>query len=224
MQRFIDILLSSIALLLLLPLLAPVCVILRLTGEGEVFYFQERIGMNGNAFKIVKFATMLKNSPNIGAGTVTLKNDDRVLPVGKFLRKTKVNELPQLINILVGHMSLIGPRPLTLQTFLAYSKSTQNIIKQVRPGLSGIGSIIFRDEEQIMSGADANFEFYAHTIAPYKGKLEIWYTQHQNLYVYIMLILMTIWYVIFPNSRLVWLLFNDLPPPPAKLVRHLNFK
>ena len=149
MQRFIDILLSSIALLLLLPLLAPVCVILRLTGEGEVFYFQERIGMNGNAFKIVKFATMLKNSPNIGAGTVTLKNDDRVLPVGKFLRKTKVNELPQLINILVGHMSLIGPRPLTLQTFLAYSKSTQNIIKQVRPGYQVSAPLFFEMKSKL---------------------------------------------------------------------------
>ena len=209
--------------MLLLPLLAPVCVILRLSGEGEVFYFQERIGMSGKAFKIVKFATMLKNSPNIGAGTVTLKNDDRVLPVGKFLRKTKVNELPQLINILAGDMSLIGPRPLTLQTFLAYSKSIQNVIIQVRPGLSGIGSVIFRNEEEILSGAAASVEYYERVIAPYKGELERWYVEHKNFSIYFILIFVTLWSVLFPNSKLKWVLFKSLPVPPQILKSALKY-
>ena len=92
MDRFFDILFSGIALLILSPLLVPVSIILRLTGEGEVFFLQERIGKGGKKFKLFKFATMLKNSPNIGTGTVTMRNDPRVLPVGKLLRKTKINE------------------------------------------------------------------------------------------------------------------------------------
>ena len=92
-------------------MLVPVAIVLRLTGEGEVFFLQERVGKDGKPFKLYKFATMLKNSPNMGTGTVTLKHDPRVLPVGRFLRKTKINELPQLLNILIGDMSVVGPRP-----------------------------------------------------------------------------------------------------------------
>ena len=92
--RLLDILFSSLALSLLLPLFIPVVLILRLTGEGEVFFSQKRVGKEGNLFNLLKFATMLKDSPSIGSGTVTLKDDPRVLPFGKFLRKTKINEVP----------------------------------------------------------------------------------------------------------------------------------
>ena len=124
MERFFDILFSSFALLVLSPLLIPVVIILKFSGEGEVFFLQERIGKNGKLFKLFKFATMLKDSPNLGTGTVTMKDDPRVLPVGKFLRKTKINELPQLLNIFFGDMSVIGPRPLTAETFGSYSDAT----------------------------------------------------------------------------------------------------
>ena len=99
MERFFDIFFSGLALLLLSPLLLPILMTLRLSGEGEVFFLQERVGKGGERFKLFKFATMLKDSPNIGTGTVTMKGDPRVLPVGIFLRKTKINELPQLLNI-----------------------------------------------------------------------------------------------------------------------------
>ena len=131
MERFFDILFSSIALLLLIPLSIPIILILKLTGEGEIFFQQERIGKEGHKFRLLKFATMLKNSPNIGTGTVTIQGDPRVLPVGKFLRKTKINELPQLINIFVGNMSVIGPRPLTVENFKSYTTKTQNIVNKV---------------------------------------------------------------------------------------------
>jgi lipopolysaccharide/colanic/teichoic acid biosynthesis glycosyltransferase len=127
---------------------------------------------------------MLKNSPNIGTGTVTMRGDTRVLPVGQFFRKTKINELPQLINILVGDMSIIGPRPLTEQTFGAYPDASQKIITLVRPGLSGVGSIIFRGEEEIMYGATASVDFYDCVIAPYKGALEEWYVANKGLYIF----------------------------------------
>ena len=123
MDRFFDILFSGVALLLLFPFFVLLVIVLTLTGEGEVFFLQERIGKGGGKFKLFKFATMLKNSPNIGTGTVTMKDDPRVLPVGTFLRKTKINELPQLLNIFFGDMSFIGPRPLTPQNFRKYSKN-----------------------------------------------------------------------------------------------------
>ena len=223
MDRFFDLFFSGIALLLLSPLLVPVVITLKLTGEGEVFFLQERIGKSGVKFKLFKFATMLKNSPDIGTGTVTMRDDPRVLPVGKFLRKTKINELPQLLNIFFGDMSVIGPRPLTTQAFGAYSEETQNVIKQVRPGLSGVGSIIFRGEEGIMHDATASIDFYANVIAPYKGALEKWFVLNKSLYIYFVAIFITVWAVLIPNTKIVWSVFKDLPEPPNELKQALNF-
>ena len=223
MKRFFDILFSGIALFLLFPLLMPILITLKLSGEGEVFFLQERIGKSGDKFMLFKFATMLKNSPNIGTGTVTMRDDPRVLPVGKFLRKTKINELPQLLNIFFGDMSVIGPRPLTAQTFEVYSKSTQDLIKQVRPGLSGVGSIIFRDEEEIMQGATASVDFYANVIAPYKGTIEEWFVANNSMYIYFMAIFVTAWTVLIPSTKIAWRVFKDLPEPPAELKQVLNF-
>lgn len=223
MDRFFDIVFSLIALLVLLPVFIAVIVLLRLTGEGEIFFLQERIGKDGKKFNLFKFATMLKNSPSIGTGTVTMKNDPRVLPVGRFLRKTKINELPQLLNILFGNMSIIGPRPLTVQTFEAYSVEIQNVINQVRPGLSGVGSIIFRNEEEIMQGASASIDFYDKVIAPYKGELEKWYILNKSLYMYFLAIFVTAWTVLIPSSKIAWRVFNDIPEPPTELKEPLNY-
>tara|TARA_B100000886_G_scaffold291069_1_gene216511 strand:+ start:130 stop:807 length:678 start_codon:yes stop_codon:yes gene_type:complete len=223
MDRFFDILFSVIAMLLLFPVLVPIVILLKLTGEGEVFFLQERIGQGGEKFKLYKFATMLKNSPNIGTGTVTMRGDPRILPVGTFLRKTKINELPQLLNIFFGDMSIIGPRPLTAQTFGAYSESAQGFISQVRPGLSGIGSIIFRDEEEIMDGATASINFYEKVIVPYKGALEEWFVLNKSLYIYFMAILVTAWRVLIPNTKIAWRVFKNLPEPPNELKQALYY-
>ena len=223
MDRFFDILFSVIAMLLLFPVLVPIVIILKLTGEGEVFFLQERIGQGGEKFKLYKFATMLKNSPNIGTGTVTMKGDPRILPVGTFLRKTKINELPQLLNIFFGDMSIIGPRPMTAQTFGAYSESAQSFITQVRPGLSGIGSIIFRNEEEIMDGATASINFYVSVIVPYKGELEEWFVLNKSLYIYFMAILVTAWRVLIPNTKIAWRVFKNLPEPPTELKQALYY-
>jgi len=223
MERFFDIIFSGFALLVLFPLLIPVVLILRFSGEGEIFYLQVRIGKGGQIFKLFIFATMLKDSPNIGTGTVTIKGDPRVLPVGKFLRKTKINELPQLLNIFFGEMSVIGPRPLTAQTFGSYSADTQEIIKNVRPGLSGVGSIIFRGEEEIMQGASASVDFYDNIIAPYKGSLEEWFVLNKGIYIYFLSIFITVWAVVFPSTKIAWRVFKDLPEPPVELKWALNF-
>ena len=166
---------------------------------------------------------MLKDSPSMGTGTVTMKNDPRVLPAGKFLRKTKINELPQLLNVFIGHMSLVGPRPQTPRCFDAFPDEAKNIIAQVKPGLSGIGPIVFRGEEDILEGHSDTLDFYDNVIGPYKGEVEAWYVGKQDLIAYFSLILLTVWVVLFPKSDLVWRLFKDLPSPPDVLKKDLNF-
>ena len=217
MERFFDILLSSLSLLVLSPLLLPILFILRCTGEGEVFFKQERIGRYGQTFKLFKFATMLKNSPNMGTGTLTIDNDPRVLPFGVFLRKSKINELPQLFNILKGDMSIIGPRPLTREGFDVYTNDIKNQIMQVRPGLSGIGSIVFSNEEAFLNNEENPIDFYRNIIAPFKGELEVWFVSNKTIGVYFFAIFATIWVMLFSEKKIVWSIFSDLPEPPDEL-------
>ena len=213
LKRLLDIILSLTSLIILLPIFIPIMVILRFTAEGEVFYFQERIGKNNSRFQIWKFATMLKNSMNMGSGSITLKNDFRVTSIGVFLRKTKINELPQIINILKGDISLVGPRPIVTKTFSAYSEEVQSKIYNVKPGITGIGSIIFRDEESIISAVtdEDPFEFYKRVIAPYKGELEMWYQENNSFFLDLQLIFMTAWVILSPTSKLYEKWFKDLP-------------
>lgn len=218
MQRLLDIVFSGLALLVLLPLLLPVMLVLRLSGEGEVFYVQERIGWGGKSFGLYKFATMLKSSPSLGTGTVTVKGDPRVLPVGRFLRKTKINELPQLLNIFKGDMSIVGPRPQTRRCFDAFPASSKAEIIKVRPGLSGVGSIVFRDEEELMHASQNPEQFYDEVIMPYKGALEEWYVANAGLRTYLGCIVVTAWVVLIPGSNLVWRVFRGLPTPPPQLL------
>ncbi|HAO46644.1 MAG TPA: sugar transferase [Ferruginibacter sp.] len=211
LKRIIDILLASIALIILSPILIPSIMILLVTGEREVFYFQKRIGYKNKPFDIWKFATMLKNSPNIGTGEITLRNDPRVTKFGKILRMTKVNELPQIINVFKGDMSLVGPRPLMEVSFKLYSEEVQKVIYNCRPGMTGIGSLIFRDEEKIVSEAADPKAMYA-AIYPYKGALELWYQKHASLYTDFMIIFLTAWSILSPGNKLVDKVFKDLPP------------
>jgi lipopolysaccharide/colanic/teichoic acid biosynthesis glycosyltransferase len=150
---------------------------------------------------------------NIGTGSITLKDDPRVTEIGSFLRKTKINELPQIINILKGDISLVGPRPLVTKTFSAYSEDVQSKIYNVKPGLTGIGSIIFRDEESIISAVEDEdpHEFYKRVIAPYKGELEMWYQSNCSFLLDLQLIFMTAWVILAPNSKLYEKWFKDLP-------------
>lgn len=202
MIRLMDLIFSGLAILALSPALLVVIAILKVTGEGEVFFSQKRVGVHKEPFRLLKFATMLKNSESMGAGTVTVKNDPRVLPFGKFLRKTKINELPQLFNIFLGDMSVIGPRPLHDKQFSFYTTEQQNVIASVRPGLSGVGSIIFRDEETLLQASDDPDATYRTMISPRKAALETWFVENRGLGLYFRLILLTIIAVVFPSVRM----------------------
>lgn len=214
-KRLLDILLSGFAILVLSPLLIPVCIILKCTGEHDIFYGQDRIGFHNKHFKILKFATMLRNSPNMAGGLHTTHGDPRVLPFGKFLRKTKINELPQLFNIFLGDMTIIGPRPLVDKTFAPYPQEVKDRIYSVRPGLSGLGSVVFRDEETLISESKLSpDECYAKVIAPYKGALEMYYLEHYGFWTDFKLFFLTAWVVLFPKSGLVGKWFKALPQSP----------
>lgn len=209
-----DIVLSILALSILLWPCLIVALVLRSTGEGEIFFLQERIGKNRKPFKIYKFATMLKNSPNMGSGDITTGNDPRVLPVGKFLRKTKINELPQFINVLKGEISLVGPRPVTPKIFSMFTEDYKKILDNISPGITGIGSIVFRDEESILKNSRKNFiDCYTQDIIPYKSRLEQWYLKNNSPRVDLILLFLTVWTVINPRSDLHFRIFPNLPRP-----------
>lgn len=211
-KRFFDLVFALLLVAILFIPLLPIIIGLLATGEHYVFYLQQRIGQHLKKFNIIKFATMLKNSPNLGTGTITTRNDPRVLPMGKFLRITKLNELPQILNVLIGNMSFVGPRPLVAKQFGYYSEETQPIIMACKPGITGIGSIVFRDEEELVSKSTLPpQEFYQKVISPYKGALEIWYSKHQSFYVDFMILVLTVWVVFFPKSKAVYSVFKDLP-------------
>lgn len=214
-KRFFDILASGIAILILSPIIIPIIIGLRFTGEGYIWYKQERLGYKNNPFQIWKFATMLKNSANMPGGYITIKKDPRLTPMGDFLRKSKINELPQLFNIFAGRMSIVGPRPVMKVSFQAYPENIRDVIYDVKPGLTGVGSIIFRDEEELITdvrnkGGDIH-GFYVNQIYPHKGNLELWYQKNKSLILDFQIILLTAWVIFVPTSKLYEKWFKDLP-------------
>ena len=214
-KRFFDIVVSLAALVLLSPFLIPICFSLKLTGEGYIWYLQERIGYKNKPFKIFKFATMLKDSPNMPGGLITTRKDPRLTPLGPFLRSSKINELPQLINILNGDMSFVGPRPVMPKSFEVYPEEIKKIIYNVKPGLTGIGSILFRDEEELLTkikneGSDP-WVFYSEILYPFKGKVEKWYQEKRGFWTDVLCLFLTAWVIFFPTSRLIYKVFKTLP-------------
>lgn len=217
MKRLLDLFIAGVGLLAFLPIGVCIALGLRFTGEGEIFYRQSRVGRGGRTFGLLKFATMLKNSPNIGTGTVTVRNDPRVLPLGGFLRKTKLNEVPQLWNVITGDMSIVGPRPLTPQTFAYYSPEAAEAITRMQPGLTGIGSIVFRDEEAIFAkSTKPTHQCYREDISPRKAALEMWYFHHRSFWTDLKLIFFTVLVLVHPDARF---LERWLPGIPREAVR-----
>lgn len=220
--RLCDALIAAIFLVVSLPFTFPIMAILRVTGEGEVFFRQQRVGRFGERFHLIKFATMLKASETIGAGEITLPNDNRVLPFGRFLRMTKLNEIPQLWNILLGDMSLIGPRPQTPRYFQQCPENLKPLISSVKPGLSGAASVVFRDEESLFADVADVITFDNDVVMPFKYRIEAWYVEHRSLSLYIKLLLLTFTSVLAPRNRWVLKFFKCLPAPPDEVASWLS--
>lgn len=218
-KRRVDILLSFAAFIILSPLFMVIMIILKFTGEREIFFLQPRVGQNGKKFDLFKFATMLKASPNMSGGVLTVKNDPRILPFGKFLRKTKINELPQLLNVLKGEMSIVGPRPQAVPHFDVFPAHVKKEIIKVKPGLTGVGSVVFRNEENLMAKSPKGAKkCYEEDIAPYKGELEIWYVQNQSIRLDLIIIFLTFLVIFSPNSGLYEQLLKEVPQKPSEIL------
>lgn len=220
-KRTFDLIFSLVGLLLISPLFLVVMMLLKVTGEREVFYLQGRMGLNNQPFYIYKFATMLKDSVNMGHGGLTVRNDPRITKVGKVLRITKINELPQILNVIKGDMALVGPRPLLPISLKNFTPEVQEIIYKNRPGITGIGSLIFRDEELLVTkykemGGNPS-DYYRNHIFPYKGALETWYYHNCSLAVDFKILFLTFWSILKPDSELVFKSFKDLPRMPEVL-------
>jgi len=164
---------------------------------------------------------MLKDSPNLPGGLYTGVNDPRMLPMGKFLRKTKINELPQLLNIFVGQMSIVGYRPTVREHYEAYPFEAKHKLYHSKPGLTGIGSIVFRNEEEILQQFEDKKSFHLNIINPYKAILESWYVDHKSMVNYFKIIFITALVVLMPNSNIWKKCFRDMPPIPSELDKYV---
>jgi lipopolysaccharide/colanic/teichoic acid biosynthesis glycosyltransferase len=220
MKRAFDLTVSLIVLVFLIPIFIPIIILLKLTGEGVVFYLQNRVGWKNQPFKMVKFATMLKDSANMSTGTVTINNDPRVTKVGKVLRKTKINELPQVWNVVKGDLSLVGPRPLPQNEFKIFNTKTQKEIYTVRPGITGIASLIFRDEEGIIhkNNPDDPKSYYENIILPHKAELEDWYRKNLSIRTDGLIIILTLVSIFLPRHNFYSKFFLNLPTTPPNLL------
>ncbi|MDE0227191.1 MAG: sugar transferase [Gammaproteobacteria bacterium] len=200
-KRVIDVLLSGLLMFVLPPLYVIVSVLLRFAGEKNVMFRQRRVGRSGDKFTLLKFTTMASGSAV--AGDITYGDDPRVLPVGRRLSALKIDELPQLWNTFLGEMSLVGPRPLTSRAFHCYSPRVQEIVKSMKPGVTGVGSLVFRNEDRILAQAPGDpKEYYDSVIIPLKGQLETWYFAHRSLRIDLLILACTLVAVPWPRSRL----------------------
>lgn len=167
MKRTLDILGSVVGLLLLLPVLAVVAVIIKLDGPGPIFFRQERVGRGGSSFRIFKFRSMVVGAARVGTA-LTVRADTRVTRTGAFLRRTKLDELPQLINVLAGDMSVVGPRPEVPEFMKFYTPHQRAIILSMKPGITDYAAILFRDESSLLDGQRDPIEVYRREIMPAK--------------------------------------------------------
>lgn len=189
LKRFFDIVASLGGLLVLSPLLLVLAVLVKATSEGPIFYRANRVGRYGKPFKLYKFRSMVVNADKIGPG-VTGAADPRITPIGRFLRKTKLDELPQLINVLRGEMSIVGPRPEDPRYVALYTEAQRKVL-DVRPGITSPASVQYRDEESMLTGDDWE-KHYIETVMPAKLAIDTEYAQHANVWRDIALILKTL--------------------------------
>ncbi|MBI4687077.1 MAG: sugar transferase [Nitrospirae bacterium] len=179
LKRIFDLSISLAGLFLLSPLLLIISLLIKLTSSGPVFYRGVRIGRFGKPFRILKFRTMVENAEKIG-GTSTPDDDPRITGVGNTLRRYKLDELPQLINVLKGEMSFVGPRPQVPWAVELYSDE-EKLLLSVRPGITDLASIKFRNEAEILKGSKAPDREYLEKIAPEKIRLGLEYVKNRSL-------------------------------------------
>lgn len=190
MKRTFDICFSLFGLILTLPIIVPFLIIVWLKDKSNPFYISKRVGKNGNLFKLIKIRTMVINADLSGVNSTSL-SDPRITSIGLIIRKYKIDELPQLINILKGEMSLVGPRPNVKRETDLYTNIESQLL-MIKPGLTDFASIVFSDESEILAGSKDPDLTYNQLIRPLKSRLGLFYIYQNNLLVDISLILITL--------------------------------
>ena len=191
LKRIFDVIFSVLGLIFLLPIFAIIAFLIKWDSAGSIFYRGERVGQFNKKFKIFKFRSMVINADKIG-GSSTSGDDPRITGIGKFLRKYKIDEFPQLINILKGEMSFVGPRPEVVEYVELFSKKEKIIILSLKPGITDYASIWNHDEGKILAGSKDPEKTYLEKIRPKKIKLQLKYVKNNNLLIDIKLILKTL--------------------------------
>lgn len=189
-KRSIDIVIATAGLVCLVPLFAAVAIAIRRDSRGPVFFLQDRVGRGGQSFKIIKFRTMVKNAPKLGGCLTTSHQDSRIIRVGRFLRRTKIDELPQLINVLKGEMSLVGPRP-EVRKYVELFEKDYECLLTVRPGLTDLASLAYRDEEALLGASEDPEQEYLRRVLPDKIALSREYINNMSLWLDLKLIVKT---------------------------------
>ena len=189
-KRIFDIILASVGLFFFLPILLGIAWVIRRGNNGPVFYRGERVGLHGKIFRIFKFRTMVVNADNIG-GPSTADDDPRITHIGKYLRKYKLDELPQLINVLKGDMSIVGPRPEVKHYVDMYTEEEKEILT-VRPGITDWASIWNSDEGAVLAGSPDPEKTYMEKIRPEKIRLQLKYVREQSFWIDLKIIFQTL--------------------------------
>lgn len=190
MIRLLDIIFSTLGIIILLPLFMIICLIIKADSKGGCFFIQERIGKGGKPFGILKFRTMRCGADADGLLTIGT-HDKRITRVGSFLRKTKIDELPQLWNVLKGEMSIVGPRPEVEKYVLLYTEEQRRVLS-VRPGITDYASIEYVNENEILSQASDPDRAYIEKVMPHKIKLSMRYLEHYCVSEYLKIIFLTL--------------------------------
>lgn len=198
MKRLLDIVIAGFGLLLLSPLLAILALLVKCSSPGAVFFRQERVGKGFRPFGLLKFRTMVQDAPSLG-GPITVGDDPRITKIGKVLRATKLDELPQLLNVLTGDMSLVGPRP-EVGRYVEMFRDDYNVILQVRPGITDLASIKYRNEAAVLGNAADPETEYARRVLPEKIRLAKEYVRRQSLLLDLTIIVRTLFCLMRVNT------------------------
>lgn len=190
-KRIFDLFFSFLGLILILPLLLLIAILIKIDSVGSIFYRGARVGRYGKTFRIFKFRTMVPDAEKIG-GPSTSADDTRLTNFGKFLRKRKLDELPQLINVFLGQMSVVGPRPEVPSEVKTYDPKTKEIILSVKPGMTDLASLANIHEEEILRGSPNPHQTYREIIKPQKLKLAVEYVENRSFRLDIKIILKTL--------------------------------
>jgi len=190
-KRILDVISTLIALLLLAPILLLIAVLIKATSPGSALFRKARVGRKGKHFQLIKFRSMVQEAPQIGL-PITAKGDPRITPVGRILRRTKLDELPELWNVLIGEMSLVGPRPED-PCYMSHHQSMWKQVLSVKPGITDLATLQFRDEESVLESAIDREGAYIDVILLIKLKLAIKYIKRKSFLLDLKILILTIW-------------------------------